>query len=175
MGISPRLRDGARSMKWQSISMTSSSAGRGCSTSSRTRAPKSRPRLSTRWEPNWDGTRSDGRANSKGSVESSGRTGDGGRRAVRDSPAIVGIANPRAGNGRARRYARRLDRVLRDANLASAIRYTSAPLEATRLAREAINAGANTLLAIGGEGAGNRVGDGNASEVGPSARGRARA
>src|SRR2546428_7611202 len=148
MGISPRLRDGARNMKWQSISTTSSSAGRGCSTSSRTRAPKSRPRLSTRWEPNWDGTRSDGRANSKGSVESSGRTGDGGRRAVRDSPAIVGIANPRAGNGRAPRYARRPDRVLRDANLGPAIRYPPAPLRARRLGRAAINWGPDTLLAL---------------------------
>ena len=87
---------------------------------------------------------------------------------MRDSPAIVGIANPRAGNGRARRYARRLERVLRDANLACAIRCTSAPLEATRLAREAIDAGANTLLAIGGDGTLNEVVNGILRDARPS-------
>ena len=87
---------------------------------------------------------------------------------MRDSPAIVGIANPRAGNGRARRYARRLERVLRAANLACAIRCTSAPLEATRLAREAIDAGANTLLAIGGDGTVNEVVNGILGDARPS-------
>src|SRR5439155_17135317 len=83
--------------------------------------------------------------------------GVGGRRAVSNSPAIVGIANPRAGNGRARRYARRLERVFRDATLDCSIRYTSTPLEASRLAREAVDAGAETVLAIGGDGTVNEV------------------
>src|SRR2546428_10943453 len=70
---------------------------------------------------------------------------------------IVGVANPEAGNGRARRYARRLDRVLRAGGLSSVIRFTSAPLDAIRLTREAIDSGAKTVLAIGGDGTVNEV------------------
>ncbi len=76
------------------------------------------------------------------------------------APDIVAIANPRAGNGRARRYAKRLERVLRDAGLPIEIRFTSAPLEGIRLSREAIEAGAATVLAIGGDGTVNEVANG---------------
>ncbi len=72
----------------------------------------------------------------------------------------MGVANPEAGNGRARRYARRLERALREARLPIAIRYTTAPFDGVRLTREAIEAGATTVLAIGGDGTVNEVANG---------------
>ncbi len=72
-------------------------------------------------------------------------------------PDLVGIANPKAGNGRARRYAIKLERVLRGGGLPIAIHCTSAPLEGIRLSKEAIDAGAKTVLAIGGDGTVNEV------------------
>lgn len=70
---------------------------------------------------------------------------------------VVGIANPLAGNGRARRYARNLERTLRDAGVPIDLRYTTAPLDGIRLAHEAVGAGATTVLAIGGDGTVNEV------------------
>jgi len=72
-------------------------------------------------------------------------------------PEIVGIANPEAGNGRARRYASRLERVLRSGGLSVPLHYTSAPLEGIRLSRDALDGGARIVLAIGGDGTVNEV------------------
>jgi YegS/Rv2252/BmrU family lipid kinase len=86
-----------------------------------------------------------------------------------DSPAIVGITNPRAGNGRARRYARHLERILRGGGLPFTNQYTSAPQEAIIMARDAIAAGARTVLAIGGDGTINEVVNGFLQGGRPSA------
>jgi len=70
---------------------------------------------------------------------------------------ILGIANPKAGNGRARRYAKNLERMLRGAGVPIDLRYTTAPLDGIRLCREAVRAGAATVVAIGGDGTVNEV------------------
>ena len=74
-----------------------------------------------------------------------------------DRVEVAGVANPKAGNGRARRYSRRLERVLHAGGISFSVRYTSAPLDAMRLAREAIVSGTKTVLAIGGDGTVNEV------------------
>ena len=72
-------------------------------------------------------------------------------------PAIVIIANPRAANGRARRYSARIARLLSEAGLGADLRYTSGPMDAARLTREAVAAHADTVLAVGGDGTVNEV------------------
>ena len=68
-------------------------------------------------------------------------------------PAIVGIANPFAANRSAGRYARRLERFLRNAGT----RFTKGPLDATRIARELVDGGVQIVASIGGDGTLNEV------------------
>ena len=70
---------------------------------------------------------------------------------------IVAIANPRAGNGRARRYAARLARSLIEEGLPVTLQYTAGPMDGARLSREAVRASTDTVLAIGGDGTLNEV------------------
>src|SRR5437867_182203 len=127
------------------------------STSLRIRGRTSRPSSSRECRRSLDGVPSVGRPKWSGTEESSSETDDGAVWPQMGNAEIVGVANPEAGKGRARRYARRLDRVLRAGGLSSVIRFTSAPLDAMRLTREAIDSGAKTVLAIGGDGTVNEV------------------
>jgi len=72
-------------------------------------------------------------------------------------PSVLGVVNPRAANGRAGRHARRLERFLRAAGLEYANRFTRGPNDATRITRDSINAGAEVVLSIGGDGTLNEV------------------
>ena len=72
-------------------------------------------------------------------------------------PAIVGIANPFAANRSAGRYARRLERFLRNAGLDYGTRFTKGPLDATRIARELVDGGVQIVVSIGGDGTLNEV------------------
>ena len=67
------------------------------------------------------------------------------------------IANPRAGNGRAKRYAYRVARMLSAHGLGISLHLTARPMDATRLAHEATEAGAETILVVGGDGTLNEV------------------
>jgi len=67
------------------------------------------------------------------------------------------VANPRAANGKARRYARKLGEFLTDAGVPVALRFTEGPGDAPRLAREAVADGADVVLAAGGDGTLNEV------------------
>jgi len=67
------------------------------------------------------------------------------------------VANPRAANGRAGRSARKLERILTANGLRATLRLTAGPGDATRLAREAVAAKADVLLAVGGDGTLNEV------------------
>ncbi len=67
-------------------------------------------------------------------------------------PAYLAIVNPAAGGGRSgKRAPAALDR-LRQAGLAIEVRETSAPRDATRVAREAYAAGYRRFIAVGGDG-----------------------
>jgi len=70
---------------------------------------------------------------------------------------IVLVANPRAANGKAGRYARRLGEFLTRSGLPVAVRFTAGPGDAPRLAREAAAEGADVVLAVGGDGTLNEV------------------
>ena len=70
---------------------------------------------------------------------------------------IVLVANPRAANGKAARYARRLGEFLVRSGLPVAVRFTAGPGDAPRLAREAAAEGADVVLAVGGDGTLNEV------------------
>ena len=72
-------------------------------------------------------------------------------------PAIVGIANPFAANRSAGRYARRLERSLRNAGLDYGTRFTKGPLDATRIARELVDGGVEIVVSIGGDGTLNEI------------------
>ncbi len=72
-------------------------------------------------------------------------------------PAVAAIANPRAANGRARRYSNRLAKILERGGIKVSLRFTAGPGDATRLGREAVDAGAETVLTIGGDGTLNEV------------------
>lgn len=69
----------------------------------------------------------------------------------RDPYALVIIANPAAGRGRASRLIQRLEARL-GAHHPHALQLTSRAGDETRLAREAAAAGAGTILALGGDG-----------------------
>lgn len=71
--------------------------------------------------------------------------------APRDPQALVIIANPAAGRGRAARLLRRLEARL-GAHPPHVLQLTSRAGDETRLAREAAAAGAGTILAVGGDG-----------------------
>ena len=70
---------------------------------------------------------------------------------------VVLVANPAAANGRARRYAVGLERVLTANGMKAIVRFTSGPGDATRLARESVAAEADVVLAIGGDGTINEI------------------
>src|SRR3970040_519674 len=72
-------------------------------------------------------------------------------------PRIVGIANPFAANRSAGRYARRLERSLRNAGLDYGTRFTKGPLDATRIARELVDGGVEIVVSIGGDGTLNEI------------------
>ena len=72
-------------------------------------------------------------------------------------PAIVAIANPKAANGRAGRIATRLVRFLKEGGVDVSLRFTAMAGDATRLAREAVAAGAQVVLSVGGDGTNNEV------------------
>lgn len=65
---------------------------------------------------------------------------------------ILVIANPRAGRGRVAQELPEIERALRSRRLEHRIVETSAPGDATRIAREALVAGERFLVAAGGDG-----------------------
>jgi YegS/Rv2252/BmrU family lipid kinase len=65
---------------------------------------------------------------------------------------LVAIVNPRAGRGRVRDELPELERQLQSAGLAYRFAETRGPGDATRLAREALDAGERFLVAVGGDG-----------------------
>jgi YegS/Rv2252/BmrU family lipid kinase len=62
------------------------------------------------------------------------------------------IVNPAAGKGRVRRLWPDLEPQLRDAAPGLTVEWTTAPTEATRLARAALRDGADRIVAVGGDG-----------------------
>ena len=70
---------------------------------------------------------------------------------------VVGVANPAAANGEARRWAERVRRFLAANGIACPLRFTEGPGDATRIAREVVASGADVLLAFGGDGTLNEV------------------
>ncbi len=73
------------------------------------------------------------------------------------SDPVVIVANPRAANGRARRYAFRLADLLTRGGIRHELRFTAGPMDAVRLARDVAAAQVETVLAIGGDGTLNEV------------------
>lgn len=69
----------------------------------------------------------------------------------------VYVLNPSAGRGLGRRIADTLPRRLAACNLSGDVRVTSGPGDATRLAREAADAGARRIVAVGGDGTAHEV------------------
>ena len=65
---------------------------------------------------------------------------------------IYAICNPTAGNGRARKIAGQIEAALKEKNLPFRMLYTERPGHAAGLARAARDAGAETVLSIGGDG-----------------------
>lgn len=65
---------------------------------------------------------------------------------------IVAICNPTAGNGRGRKVGLRAEQKLKEKDLPCRLVFTEAPGHATRLSEEACREGADTVLAIGGDG-----------------------
>lgn len=83
------------------------------------------------------------------------------------------IVNPVAGRGRARRIAQRLATRLGDGTGSLTVSYTTGPGEATALTREALRAGAHTVVSIGGDGTAHEVVNGffdRGHSVNPDAR-----
>ena len=62
------------------------------------------------------------------------------------------ICNPAAGNGRARKTGDMICRLLKEKNIDETMLLTQAPGHATELARQAREAGAETVLSVGGDG-----------------------
>ena len=81
------------------------------------------------------------------------------------------IVNPAAGAGRVGRQWQRTAVTLREAGLDFEERFTTAPHHATDLAREAVKAGKQAVVALGGDGTLNEVANGffEAGEVIPTA------
>src|SRR5690606_9874939 len=67
------------------------------------------------------------------------------------------IVNPHAGNGRARAAWPSIELAMRQAGMAFDTVVTPRPLEATVLARQALLGGAETIVAVGGDGTVNEV------------------
>lgn len=68
------------------------------------------------------------------------------------SPPLAIIANPAAGRGRASRLIPRLQARLADRGIAHTLQLTAHPRQELHLARAAAEAGAGTILALGGDG-----------------------
>ncbi|HXF72736.1 MAG TPA: diacylglycerol kinase family protein [Actinomycetota bacterium] len=79
------------------------------------------------------------------------------------------IVNPHAGHGRVAEEVPELERQLRAKGLEYTLRSTEGPGDATRLAREAVRAGARFLVAVGGDGTVHEVVNGMMGEEGPLA------
>lgn len=73
------------------------------------------------------------------------------------SAPIVVIVNPVAGGGRARRLWPGWQHRLAAAGLAHSVTFTTKPDEATDLARQAVQRGAQLVVAVGGDGTANEV------------------
>ena len=65
---------------------------------------------------------------------------------------LYAICNPTAGNGRAKKAGLRIENILKEKGIPCRFLYTERPGQATDLARQAVEAGAKTVLAIGGDG-----------------------
>lgn len=73
---------------------------------------------------------------------------------------VFAICNPSAGNGRAKKVAEKIKKALKQKNIAYRMIYTQRPGQATQLAQAAQMAGAETVLAIGGDGTAYEVAQG---------------
>jgi YegS/Rv2252/BmrU family lipid kinase len=86
---------------------------------------------------------------------------------------IVAIVNPASGGGRCRRMWPAIARRLNEANIPFTATMTERQGDGTRLAREALRAGATTVIAVGGDGTANEVINGFFADdvpVNPAAR-----
>src|SRR2546426_3352720 len=155
--MSPRPRDIACGTKWRSTSTTSSSDGPGFPPRRLTEVHGSPPRSSRRWGRNWVGTRVDGPRNSRGSRNSPPQIADGGMVPTLSDPIVPVIVNPKAANGGARRYASPITKTLTRAGFRVSSPVTPRPMDAARIAREALSAGRELVLAVGGDGTVNEV------------------
>ena len=72
-------------------------------------------------------------------------------------PIVPVVVNPRAANGGARRYASRITKTLTRAGFRVSSQVTRGPMDAARIAREALSAGRELVLAVGGDGTVNEV------------------
>lgn len=72
-------------------------------------------------------------------------------------PSLTLVVNPRAGNGRVSRELPRLVEALRTAGIDPTVAITERPGHATDLARSASEGGAETVVAVGGDGTVNEV------------------
>ena len=70
---------------------------------------------------------------------------------------IFAICNPTAGNGQGEKIGLQIETMLRQRNIPFRLERTLAPDHGTRLAEEAVKAGADTVLAIGGDGTAHEV------------------
>ena len=73
---------------------------------------------------------------------------------------IYAVCNPIAGNGRGRKAGERIQELLKSKGLAFQILWTERPGHATELAKQACDAGADTVLSIGGDGTSFEVAQG---------------
>lgn len=65
---------------------------------------------------------------------------------------LILIANPHAGHGRCRKIAAQVQSALQSAGVDFVLRWTDGPHHATTLAQQAVADGADTIVAIGGDG-----------------------
>jgi len=65
---------------------------------------------------------------------------------------IYGICNPTSGHGRGRKIGEQIEKLLAIKNIPFQMAYTAGPGHATVLAKNAVTAGAETVLCIGGDG-----------------------
>lgn len=65
---------------------------------------------------------------------------------------IYAICNPTAGHGRGKKVGAMVENVLKQKNIPYKVEYTAYPGHAADLAREAVNAGAEMVISVGGDG-----------------------
>ena len=70
---------------------------------------------------------------------------------------IFVICNPTAGHGRGEKIGRQIEAALKERNIPFQLEMTASPSHATVLAQKAAEAGADTVLAIGGDGTAHEV------------------